>query len=337
MTLRVFGLMAIAALACTGREGNDVDGGRIPTAIKDAGAPDGVVGDDTPVGTCADRCLATLFSGATIHIAVDATSVYWTGDAVRRVPIGGGTVTTLASGGQPAGIAVDGTSVYWTDQADGTIRSAPLHGGNNTLLAAGQKTPMGIAVDGSNVYWTNLELPPGADTGTVMKVALRGGAAVPLVSGPSGADAIALDAANVYYVSAGSLMSIPLLGGTPTTLAANVTDLSFGTEIAVDGSSVYFARGNALMKISIVGGTETMLASGLNPLAVAVDSTSAYWTNLGIYDADGGYVAGSIMKVPLDGGPPIRLAEAYLPTDVVVDVSSVYWVSWSRLLKLTPK
>jgi sugar lactone lactonase YvrE len=61
---------------------------------------------------------------------VDATSVYWTnynGGAVMKVPLGGGTATTLASGqNYPYGIAVDATSVYWTNNAiGGTVMKVP--------------------------------------------------------------------------------------------------------------------------------------------------------------------------------------------------------------------
>jgi hypothetical protein len=67
-------------------------------------------------------------------IAVDGTNVYWSTQAygapstISKVPIAGGTATTLESGLPPVeGIAVDATSIYWTqdDASAGAVKKAP--------------------------------------------------------------------------------------------------------------------------------------------------------------------------------------------------------------------
>jgi len=59
------------------------------------------------------------------RIAVDGANVYWVdqspGGALMKVPISGGSPTTLYTGGVPSGVAVDDTSVYWTDSTNGTV------------------------------------------------------------------------------------------------------------------------------------------------------------------------------------------------------------------------
>jgi DNA-binding beta-propeller fold protein YncE len=91
-------------------------------------------------------------------VAVDSTHVYWVTSGagifrndpaakVNKVPLGGGSVTTLASGQSgPVSVAVDGTHVYWTNSGDGTVNEVPIGGGKVTRLAADQGYPNSLAV-----------------------------------------------------------------------------------------------------------------------------------------------------------------------------------------------
>ncbi len=81
------------------------------------------------------------------------------------------------------------------------------------------------------------------------------------------------------------------------------------------------------------GATATVLASNQSdPSAIAVDSTSVYWTNLG--PLGGGKAAirlpGSVMKVPIGGGAPIELAATQVwPGAIAIDATNVYWTTGS--------
>ena len=85
-----------------------------------------------------------------------------------KVPLGGGSLTTLASGqSSPFNIVLDSTSVYWAnDTSNSTVMKVPIGGGTPTTLAGGQSYPRAIAVDSTSIYWTDKN--NGSVDGTVM-------------------------------------------------------------------------------------------------------------------------------------------------------------------------
>ena len=89
-------------------------------------------------------------------IIVNATGVYWTTSSnIMKTPLGGGTPPAVVATGQPWDIAMDAASLYWTDPIAGTVTKMPLGGSTLTTLASGQNGPGGIAVDAASVYWTD--------------------------------------------------------------------------------------------------------------------------------------------------------------------------------------
>jgi hypothetical protein len=120
-----------------------------------------------------------------------------------------------------------------------------------------------------------------------------------LVSGRHYITDLAIDAAAVYFTEqglssyGGQVISVPLAGGAPTTLASGQAGPN---GIAVDATSIYWVNGDediavfpvtgSVVKMPLGGGTPITLASGqANPVAIAVDATSIYylteWVNYG--------------------------------------------------------
>jgi len=113
--------------------------------------------------------------GIVFAIAVDASNVYWTeaspgAELLRKTPIGGGLVTTLASGltlsVDVSDIATDGVNVYWTQGesgvSGGSVNSVSVNGGPTLTIATTSVTPGALAVDANYAYWVaGAQIQPG--------------------------------------------------------------------------------------------------------------------------------------------------------------------------------
>jgi hypothetical protein len=230
-------------------------------------------------------------------VAVDGTSVYWVNGgydaAVRKAPLAGGTAVTLATG--TAGrstyraIGLDATNVYWADDLNGGgIYAAPIDGSGTgmKIISSAPNGPCHIAVQASRLYWLGY---PGQDT--VESGPTTGGTATRLYALPEnlgGSWAIAVNATRIYWTEMvqGLLISLPLAGGSATTLATAYR--AYG--VAVDGQRVYWSDGPTIRSLPLDGsGPAIIHATGQSvPWDLAVDGAAIYWVDWG---------AGTVMKV----------------------------------------
>jgi hypothetical protein len=257
-------------------------------------------------------------------IAADATSVYWTNGGsgtcpptnpsctppptgtVMKIPIDGGTPTTLASGqNNPQRIAIDATNVYWTNEGspgqgsapsntDGTVMQVPIGGGAPTMLASRQFLLGLIAVDATSVYFA-VDVSPGNTTmfsGAILKVPIGGGTVTTVASGQYEPGGLSVAGANVYW-------SVPYLNSTPGALLKTGSDggpqvelastylhyqLPWTRTTAVDGANVYWMDEHAFKKMPLGGGAATDVLGDVSLFEITdftVDDLNVYWADYG--------------------------------------------------------
>jgi hypothetical protein len=236
--------------------------------------------------------------------------VYWStyslAGVIRKAPIGGGTITDVASTVGVNELAVGAADIWWTHDPD-DIESVPVGGlpdGGTSKLLTGNPLSNGITSDASSVYWVN------RGDGYVRKSDFDLSNDTPLANGdvPWG---IAVDATSVYWTEAGStpkkgkVMKASKADGSGGVTIAMTQETPQG--IAVDATHVYWANRaddvcladadcasnlcdpsrkrcmgqGTINKAPLAGGAVTVLAHGqLTPIKLAVDATHVYWTNL---------------------------------------------------------
>jgi len=218
-----------------------------------------------------------LVSGQNVvgDIVVDSGFVYWAtiGDGtIKRAPLEGGDVATFATvGQQPWRLAISGSFLGFTDNATGEVWAVPLALGGEPLLCATTPGAWGLAMDESRVYWTRLGF------GEVLAGPIGGGMSTTLVSDFISPSDIALAGDKVVFgtVSDAGVSAVPIAGGARIELAS---EGGFG--VAADETHVYFGMYDGrIARVPLGGGETEVLGIGPGtPGDIALTKTSVYWT-----------------------------------------------------------
>jgi hypothetical protein len=186
------------------------------------------------------------------------------------------------------------------------------------VLLSGQELVHFLAVDATNLYFT---VDPGGHPagGSVQTLSLAGGNPTTLVSGITGPDGVAVDASFVYWASSadGTLSKIAK-GGGPTIPMVSNRPGAFG--VAVHDSTLYLTQ--------IYSATVSMLVlpNGI-PLTIASQATANGATGIAADSNDVYWGSYSAVYSMFDGGGPVATI-ADMQNDaiaVAVDDSFVYW------------
>jgi hypothetical protein len=176
----------------------------------------------------------------------------------------------------PAGVALDDANEYWVADTDAgvSVALAPVPVGAAVLLgtAAGSYTGGGLSLRSGTLYFTAASSPLGSG-GVMFMVSSSGGTPEAMQTFTTGQPYdVRTDMTNVYFsdVGTGAVYSMPLGGGTLTTMA---TGLGRPYQLAVDSHNVYTAdsMGGGIYEIAIDGGSPKKLLSATSPRGIAAD------------------------------------------------------------------
>ncbi len=180
----------------------------------------------------------TLFAetGNPLGIVVRGGAVYVTNtydklsndEQVVRVPLPAGPASVVSTSLGAYMLAVDDARVVWTDRASGSVWSAPIAGGDATLLAGGLAEPLEVEMDNAAVYVTTLE--------ATFRIPLVGGAPDALLWGAG--RGLAMDATHVYVGTVdGRIVKVSKTGNGVIELSKTAL---YASDIAVDDEHVYW-------------------------------------------------------------------------------------------------
>ncbi|HEY2509979.1 MAG TPA: hypothetical protein VGI39_03960 [Polyangiaceae bacterium] len=353
-TFPSFLALTLLVSACTAREVLDLGG----NSNRDESFPDGGVGAAGPDGSYPPDVSVPYSppdTGTPLQVPPNNGSSGPTG--VIAPSCDAGTCELVAHEWAPRNLVIDGPYLYWLNQESGTSPVSLMRvltaGGPVEQYAAVQAADlnaygMTLTAYGDALYW----LPSFVPSAVVQKTALDGTnrTALPMAASTAQGSGFSTNGNLLAWVTqydpVASIVTMPIAGGTPTTILSNVG----GPEaLAIDGTNAYWVlvsgdagavRGD-LMKTPLDGGPTSVLVPGIGNVSgsVATDGVNVYWLSPpGFAATDAG--VNSVMKVPVNGGAPAAVASvSSFASEVVVDDTSLYVVSPpdGTISKITPK
>ena len=266
--------------------------GRVAWINHQAGGAEGIVKSVSTAGGSSSELATASGSPGQLwnHLVVDDRNVYWVSTAagaarpseIHAVPVSGGTQKTLYTDPNPIGgienVVTAGGAVY-TSSSEGVIR-IDRDTGAVTKIVTTDCGATEILVDAEHVYCFGQ---------AITMTPLAGGVSTTLVPPPTSSTyrrGFAIDDADLYFMMASStdetytLQKVPLSGGSPTVLAANlqVRSMSFVVnEVGVFWIAVTPSVGTyPLMRVDLAGGTPVVASPMGDGAFLAADARNVY-------------------------------------------------------------
>jgi hypothetical protein len=262
--------------------------------------------------------------------------------------------------GVPEYLSVANGQVYFDENASGAVKSVPVGGGTVTTLATGQAAPMGLATSSSSVYWVGTNNSTNPPSAYMSRVALAGDTVqqvVPSLSGLIGIE-VAVSGNTVPWTSASpsgfatvntGVNEVDVSSANPPWPDTFMAPAPTALGIAVAGGQIYFSvqpglktgpppppldggpsgSSSGFPSSSGSTGSSGVGSSGIGSSGVGssgIGSTSGSSSGTGSSSGASCTGCASIQEVPLAGGNVITVVSGLNdPAMLATDTHSVYW------------
>jgi hypothetical protein len=253
-------------------------------------------------------------------IVSDGSFVYWSDGqgsgqgSIYKMPISGGTRTTLASGqDQPFTLRLFDGRLYWPNFYQG-IMSMPASGASPAARLWSWGTLEDLAVDSSGVWWVSARTQQLLHNGLVVST---------YTNDPP--TAMALDTNDVYMQRFATAISRQPKSGGPSVQV--MTDNAGASSLVISGGFLYWIAADvAIKRMPLSGGpVETLVMGQTRARSLVVDGGDLYWLTDGTFP---NYGTGRVKFLRSGAAAPVTLAEAQTAaSSITVDAQYVYWLN----------